>query len=288
MKRVTSFVDHLDIRNVSVAMTLILVLLYTGDQWYLKMPIILLVSAGVVFEDVRRSSTFWLSISALLLFTALTNWYYQDNHKYLISYWCLAIFFSCLSANPQKVLAKNARLLIGLTFLFAVIWKIIAPDYINGDFFKYTFLTDQRLASAAVFIGGLELEQLEANRNARQFMADVPVPDQDIKVQSTPGVDVLAIITTWWVLIIESLVAIAFLSREQWLISYYRDVIFIVFIITTFSVAPVIGFGLVLTIMGFAQSDKEHPRTVMSYFLLFFLVQALDLPSYDILTAIGL
>ena len=43
------------------------------------------------------------------------------------------------------MLAWNARALIGLAFAFAVLWKLLSPDYLDGRFFRVALVEDHRL-----------------------------------------------------------------------------------------------------------------------------------------------
>jgi hypothetical protein len=58
-----------------------------------------------------------------------------DNHIYLLAYWCLVLFLVLNVPAParQRALALNARWLIGLAFLFAILWKaVLSPDFVDG------------------------------------------------------------------------------------------------------------------------------------------------------------
>jgi hypothetical protein len=97
----------------------------------------------------------------------VSGWPLQDNHIYLLAYWCLAVALSPATADPSATLSRSARRLVAATFGCAVLWKaIFAADFLDGRFFRVTLVTDERFACAARAIGGLTPEQLAANREA--------------------------------------------------------------------------------------------------------------------------
>lgn len=67
----------------------------------------------------------------------------------------------------------------------------------------------------------------------------------------------MALVLTWWTILIEAVVAVLFLWPEDRGPSRWRDPALLVFILTTYPVAPVIGFAWVLAAMGTAQSTRR-------------------------------
>ncbi|MEM7394188.1 MAG: hypothetical protein AAF492_17760, partial [Verrucomicrobiota bacterium] len=140
-KAAYAYVVRMDLLDLTLTFTLLLLLFHSGSFWYLKHPIRLLCMAGLVFRPIARNPTFWFCICCFLVVANIHFWYKIDNHKYLMTYWCLGVFFCLETRNPLKNLAFNGRLLIGLCFLFATFWKSIVPDFRDGTFFYYTLLT---------------------------------------------------------------------------------------------------------------------------------------------------
>ena len=48
-------------------------------------------------------------------------------------YWSLACCLSLFCRDPDRLLAWNGRVLIGLTFLFATGWKIMGGEFLDGS-----------------------------------------------------------------------------------------------------------------------------------------------------------
>ncbi len=93
---------------------------------------------GLIFRPAARSPLLWLGITALLAVNSGVVWYDLFNHHYLIMYACLAMGVALLTKDPAEVLAGTARVVLGLVFLFAVIYKSISPDFPNGGFFEFS------------------------------------------------------------------------------------------------------------------------------------------------------
>jgi len=77
---------------------------------------------------------------------------------------------------------------------------------------------------------------------------------------------------TYSALVIEFLVALAFLWPLGRGLSKLRDVLLIIFCVTTYAVATVQGFGWLLIAMGVAQSDPDKWKTRISYVVVYALI----------------
>lgn len=255
-------------------LTLILLLLYGGNDWYTRLPLSIAAIAGLVVPALARAYGFWFFCGALALAGCARDWATADNHKYLIGYWCLA-FALFHRDRDREGLARTARLLIGLCFLFAVIWKLRSPDYVSGDFFQFMLATDARFSFLARVAGGLDPAMHGQNRAALQALT---FPGSELSmVRIFAGEARLAIGLTWFTIAIEALLAAAFLGPAASPLRRVRDPMLLVFAGATYLLAPVIGFGWVLLTMGLAQSDGDNRLMRWAYaagFLLLLLYRS--------------
>lgn len=228
---------------------------------------------AIIYRPLYHKALFWLLITAILAIGHYRNWYSIDNHKYLMNYWCLAIFFSLLMPNPRKAMALNAKILIGLAFLFATIWKLISEDYLNGTFFHSALLLDGRFFSVANLFGAINVQTIEQNYNAFQTLLNYDSTHQIIQLQDTPQLGLLAQFLTWWTIILEAVIAITFLWPEGGVVSKWRDFPLLLFLISTYTIAPVTGFGWLLAIMGLTQAAPSFKYTRLLYIFAFLLVE---------------
>jgi hypothetical protein len=115
---------------------------------------------------------------------------------------------------------------------------------------------------------------------------------ESIRVGTTDSVELasgalsllVATLMTWWTLAIESLAALAFLVRSGPL-DRWRNAILVVFVSTTYPFAPVLGFGWLLCIMGFAQCRNDEPAWRSVYIALLVGMQLFQIPWFDMLAS---
>lgn len=289
---------------VALRMTALLLLLYGSSDLWLDIPLQVVTGAMLLSPWLLLRPAAWVVVCALFWGFNLTDWAWIDNHKYLMSYWVLVCLLCLRSPRPGAVLAHNARWLIGLAFAFAVLWKLLAGQYLDGSFLHYTFLADDRLSFAARWLGGLSPDQLAHNRFLETDLALNPQGGGSVPFETTDRMRMVALISSYWTLFIEGLVALAFLLPAAWgrvarWLSTTRDLWLLVFLVTTYLLLPVLGFAYLLAIMGFCQcvpasaADGETPNTRnqrrlrLGYLLLFAVLQISRLPWADVLWSVA-
>lgn len=263
-------------------MTILALLLHVHDHHYLVPSLGALALAGLVFTSLPRSAVYWGAVTGLLgLFFAYV-WFSIDNHKYLIAYWCLALLGSRLVADPRPVLELNGRLLIGLGFGFATLWKLISPEFLDGTFFHMTFLTDQRFQTFARVVGEVPLDALRQNHKdldmlVRGFGQVSHLPDP-LPLRDSVVLPSLARALAVWTVALEGLTAVTFLWPRADRVRLARHAVLVVFILTTYPVATVAGFAMLLAVMAAGQCERDRPALALGYVLLFVLVPLFSFP----------
>jgi hypothetical protein len=264
--------------TVISVLTLLLVLLHSDDAWYIRVPAAIFALAGFFVPNLIRNASFWLLLSLLSMLGNALNWQRADNHKYLIAYWCLAVGLSMLTRDPVENMGRSARLLIGAAFSFAVFWKLVSRDFLDGSFFETSLLFDDRFAYVGRVLGGMIQPVQASNVVAQRALLAYDSTLDVAALQYTAGIQILARFFTWWGLITETLVALAFLAPGGRLFRIPRDYFLLTFLFSTYAIASVIGFGWVLATMGYAQA-REAPRSVARLYVLAVVVmQAYKLP----------
>jgi len=229
---------------------------------------------------------------ALTLLTGLRvirDWQLADNHAYLLCYWCLAVSLALVSRDTRAYLALNGRLLIGFAFAFATLWKLVlSPDYLDGRFFRVMMLTDSRFTEFVQLAGGLTPDVLVS---LREFLT------QHVDGQLFTTLDVpreptrflwLAYGMTWWTVMLEGAIAVAFLWFVNRGISKVRDALLLIFCVATYAIATVEGFGWLLIAMGVAQCEATRHTTRLFYLVVFGLIIFYrEVPWVDWLSALS-
>ncbi|WP_416669483.1 hypothetical protein [Egbenema bharatensis] len=258
--------------------TALFLLLYGSSTVFLDIPLRVLCGLMLLSPTLLTSQLMWVLICGIVWWVNAADWLWIDNHKILISYWCLVCALAVSAKDTDGVLAWNGRVLIGLTFLFATFWKMWAGEYWDGAFLHYTFLSDDRVEAVATAIGGLSPNTLPQNRLLESLLKQFPQAIGRVTLSTSPRLQAFTLAASYWTLFIEGSVAIAFLVNPLQVFSRFRDWFLIVFIATTYFLLPVLGFAYILIIMGFTQCHPKHTTIRVAYIALFAFLQLSRLP----------
>jgi hypothetical protein len=166
-----------------------------------------------------------------------------------------------------------SRWLVGSAFLCAILWKgLLAPDFLDARFFRVTLVTDERFADLARAVGGLSDAQLDANRAALTALPEGMEIIGGPTLVEPPALRRLGLMLTWGGFVLESLIALAFLSPRPAIVHRFRHALLITFTAVTYAVAPVAGFGWLLAAMGLAQCERSAYALRAAYIGAFVLV----------------
>lgn len=252
---------------LSLRLTLLTLLLRPVGGPELRPWILVLAVAGFAVPGVVRRPILWFALAVLCALRVLLDWPLPDNHAYLLAYWCLAAGLALRSPQPERTLASNGRLLIGGAFFFASLWKLLlSPDFLSGDFMRFTWILDDRFAELANLLGRMDADLLDANR--AYLIGDPHAPSSLVE----PAMFVWATRSfTWLAAGVETAVAIAFLWPGARL-ARWRDPLLLLFCVTTYAVAPVFGFAWLLLSMGVAQCPAQSVHLRVGYLATFALM----------------
>ena len=206
-----------------------------------------------------------MALASVVTWKTVDNWWEQDNHLFLLNYFCIATVLSLGHREPRRMLAANAKLLLGLSFLFATLWKgLLSPDFMSGSYFYYSFLTDRRFEWAATLFAGMPATYFEQNRRLLASLQDTNGTVESVTFLATPELRTFTTLVTWWTIAIECALALAFLWPGTRGPARYRHIILLLFAWTTYTTVTNVGvsFGWVLMTLGVAQCEpgRRHLR----------------------------
>jgi hypothetical protein len=237
--------------------------------WWIRPFVLVLAVAALLAPGLAASAPLWAVLALAAALRVAADWPMSDNHGYLLAIWLTALAVAFGGPRPRAVLARNARLLIGLAFALAVFQKaFVSPDYLDGTFFRWALAVDPRFEDLGRWLGR-GAEELERTRAWLSAAPGAPPPEGAAFVE-TPALRAAATLLTWATLAAEGAVALAFLCPRALALSRARDAALIGFCAATYAVAPVAGFGWLLLAMGVAQSDD--PRARWPYLAVFALL----------------
>jgi hypothetical protein len=264
----------MDRGDLALRLLLVALLFQPVGQRWLRPIFIATAALGLLSPRALRSPELWIALTLLAVGRLASGWPTNDNHAYLLAYWCFAAALAALAADRDRILAWNGRALVGLTFLFATLWKLVlAPDFADGTFFRVSLVDDARFEAFAQLAGGIEREQLLELRALVTDHADglfVPWEEE----MPVPPARLLAVADalTFATLAFEGALAIAFLAPLGWRVARARHALLALFCSTTYALAPVAGFGWLLLSMGIAQCEPERTRARIAYLIAFAVV----------------
>ena len=258
---------RLDATRLGLRLALVTLVLHPIGTGLVRPAVTGLALAGLLVPRALGWPAFWLGLAGLCGLRVALDWPLSDNHAYLLAYFCLAVGVAPLAHERDAALAWNARLLIGLAFLFAVGWKLAAPDFLDGRFFRVSLLADPRLEPAARLAGGLDADALAA---WRAFLTEphvgIAAPIETARFRA------IALALGYAALALEAAVALAFLWPPGRGPSRLRDPLLLGFCATTYAIAPVAGFGWLLLSLGLVQGESEARWRPWAYLAVFALV----------------
>ena len=275
--RLTTPFSDLGATSIVLRLTAIILLLRPMGPWWVAPFILSLAGLALILPRVLAAPGTWYALALLVGLRILEDWPLADNHIYLLSYWCLALGLALGSRHSISTIGKSSRILIGLAFLFAVIWKVaLSPDYLDGRFFRVTFLTDPRFEDVTLLAGGLTAEQVAESREYLQPLPEGAELLDPPNLHEPTRFAFLVLFSTWATILIEALCALVFLFPLTGRLVLFRHLLLLVFCVTTYALAPVAGFGWLLLTMGLATIDAEQRPLRVAYLSAWILVLLYD------------
>jgi len=271
--------------ELAAKLTLLALLLSPVGNWLIRPCILVLSVLGLLVPGMWRSPSLWAALALLAAIRFYIDWPSADNHAYLLSYWCLAFAVSGWLGD-REVLFRNARYLVALTFGFAALQKWFSPDYLNGVFFLTTFLLDYRFEDFVVLFSSVTLEEIDIARVYLEGDYRSAPAAQNMPFAIPNSIWWLAILSTAWNLLEQTLIAIAFLVPKSSWLGRLRDPLLLLFCFTIYAVVPVVSFGWLVLAMGVAQCDGKSAPIRYCYLGVFFaLIFFYEVPWAQLLNA---
>lgn len=272
--------------SLALRTTLVTLVLTGYGAWPLHLPLTALAVVALLLPRLSRMPILWFACGSLLGLHLIAEWPRPDNHIYLLAYWCFALSFSLWSAEPGRRAAASARWLIGLAFALALVWKVVlSPDFLNGTFFHVMFVSDPRFIDIGIWLGGLDEGAWQSGREISSALASgqavVDLPSSDRLVM-------WARVFTAWTIAIEAWIAIAFLAPQGSRPGRSGSAALALFVVTTYALVTVEGFGWTLVAMAMAQIPEAHQGSRRAAVALYIAVLVYHLaPWPDLIRAIA-
>lgn len=280
------WIEQQDSLALVAPMTLMLLLLYPGVLPETRAGLQLGAVAGLLYRPLQRVPAYWWVLAGLMGTYCVLTWHDADNHKYLITYWCLAVGLSCWADDTDRALRVNGRLLVGLCFLVAVVWKLRTPDFLTGGYYQHAMLTDDRIVRAAQLLTDMDAATFNDNQAAVSTLKGYASTLERVALDGPAVLRSLSMGMVAWTLAIESAIIGSFLwpGPSVWA-ARVRDLSLLTFAATTYALANVGGFAWILLIMGLAQVGDDRASWRLGYLGVLGLVILYQLNPMGLLVA---
>lgn len=243
-------------------------------------PIVAVAAVGLLVERCRLDSRIWVVLTVLMVVSLFDGWQPKDNHEFLYVYLCGLLL--CVArigevytkADRDAVLAVGSRWMLGVLMVAAVIWKCSTPDFLSGEMYQWMLLINSLPVDVAGFLGLVDPAVIADNQQAGRFLAHGYLsdsPEESVLLEGPERLRYLAVVMAWWTIGVEAAVGILFLwprgsGKSKRYLFHARRVMLIFFMVTTYLVAPVVGFGWALAALGLG-SCAQRPTWYRPIFL---------------------
>lgn len=237
---------------------------------------------GIIFPKIILSKTYWLFITLMMFIYYVMN-NLDDliaNHihvyVFLMILGTLTVVLRSWNYDWKLFFGTSAKWLIGMIFLLATIGKFLAPEFADGSFFEFIAFNDKRFEGFTSVLLGAQSEMLSENKQVLDTLLATKEPENSVYYfKSTSLISTISLYMTYWTVVIEGLIALLFLLPERVKLSKYRDIVLVLFIITTYPIATVPGFAMSLLLLAFVQSylknDRNSAYTLLYLFIFIFI-----------------
>ncbi len=209
-----------------------------------------------------RSSpwTWWIS-GACCLAVAAYNWSTFEDHVFFGGYQLVAVGIALTRADFRESIKLQLRWLTGTLFGVAVGWKLLSSSYVDGSLFRTVLLFDERFDPITLLLGPVSAEALASDRELIDAVGRGEIAEVQ-QLESAAALSFLSPLLSVWTIVIEIAIAVAFLAPDRWRAARLRHPALLVFCVTTYAVAPVLGFAVMLSAVGLSLSPGRITQTL--------------------------
>ena len=203
---------------------------------------------------------------------------------------CFLFLGSIYKQYQEKILYLGSTYLIFLIFFAASIWKFSLSDFRSGNFLEYTFLSGHIFDLYAVILESLSFSSekwqevygsiLMPNRENINILQN-NVEGGSITLLSSERIVMASKILTILSLVTQATISLSlllYMVTKKRVFAYIMHSFICEFIIFAYYPTQVLGFGMLLCILGIAHSHFTVPKFKIIYLGLILLLLLYDLP----------
>ena len=144
--KIQQLLSNLSLLELTSKCFLVYVVLFSTDlnSWFLFPLVVIVLGIVILKKEFYKDSKFWGVVCILFLPNLVYGYYIVGNHYFLMTYICiLFIIATSFKNNEDHILQRNAKWLLCLVMSFAVIQKLMSPEFMSGEFIGHMAYTGQ-------------------------------------------------------------------------------------------------------------------------------------------------
>ncbi len=264
-------INRLNIFEAASKMLLVFVLIYSSriSHHYLFLLTAFVVAYSILEVKFYEKSLFW-GLTAVFFATGIyTNFYNTGNHTFVTLYLILLMFIaSFYKKESAQLLPRNARLLLGVIMLFAVVQKFLNNAFMNGSSLMYLNNRGEFFRQFHRFFPANQNIIQANNASINEQFTSYEALSQPLQLESPNWFFYFDAQTFAYIVIaVEALFFLFLFIKNQWL----RNGLFIIFMLGLILTREETGFASLLCILLYLQASKDLPLFKLSYIALFAL-----------------
>jgi hypothetical protein len=262
-------------------LTLFLAVMFGFTTWYYQLSAALGLFIVLLAPSAAKRPALWAILALAASVTVIQERDLADNHKYLLCYWLWVMCIAHLASERDlrnEIIRFNARFFLVFIFLGAALQKFVSSGYMSGAMFELELLLDARFYAFAHLLGiDSALGQESLRRLILLGNPYVQVLDNRVLFMSDELVHSVAKLITLYDFYVQVAIGALLLFRRV-VTEWVAHILLLFFIFTTYIPAPVLGFGLTLSILGFALVKERSQVLSVAYLLSMIAVLVYQVP----------
>ncbi len=230
-------------------------------------PIILVVLFFVLtVKSYLSQSVFWLLVLLLFIPSLFTSYFHVANHFFITIYLILILAISSyFSSDRNRILRLNAKYVLAILMILAVIQKLLSEEFMSGETIGYMGYTGQLFKFPVWFFP--EIKEAISFNNSQLYQETQYFP-QTLKLEAPfPYFQKFSLFFSYLTIIAEVVFAGLLFSKSKLI----KNCFFAFFVLLLIFTRQETGFIALLTILLLMQLGPKRSIFKMVYLGLFIL-----------------
>ncbi|MFN2260918.1 MAG: hypothetical protein ABR595_02480 [Psychroflexus sp.] len=271
MKQLIDRINQIPLFKLVTSCFLLFLVIYSPRLKAIYVTYLVFAALAYVLIDKAfyKKPYFWLIVLGLLIPRLYASFLFIGNHYFVMIYLILIFMIVAFyKTNSEKILSHNATVLLVLIMSFAVLQKLLVPDYLNGtslaflgysgNIFKYIFYfnEDYRNIFHENAVKMSELYQHPISQNPR--------------IQLQPIFKKFPQVIIWFsymTLIAEILFVVALFVKNQW-IKHGFIIFFLLSLLVTREETGFLSMLCILLMMHLGKQNTYYRAAYLGIFIL--------------------